>query len=166
MLPHSITQAKQRLDDKVSYLDKVLSLVYRHPASSTNDIAKMQNIAANYLAVAASGLVETGIQTILYEFTTKRCSPQVRRYVQDRLGWAATLNCKKIDTLLGRFDTTWRDEFCTQRTDKQKKAIDSLKTLRDQVAHGKQNGTGYVRVKDYYKEATDALETLAGIVNS
>ena len=32
-------------------------------------------------------------------------------------------------------------------------AVDSLKTLRDQIAHGKNNGTGYGTVKGYYQRA-------------
>ena len=163
MLPAETLRSKQRLDDKIQCLNVVLTDVENNAVGV--DFAKMQTIAANYIAVAASGLFETGVQEIFYEFTRHRSNPQVLRFVRDRLKWNTTLDCNKIDTLLDRFDSNWKGEFREQTSAAQQAAIDSLQTLRNDVAHGKHNGTGYVVVMHYYRESMAVLKTLAKIVN-
>ena len=163
MLPVETFRSKQMLDDKIEFLNVILAGVAKDDDGV--DIAKMQTIAANYVAVAASGLLENGVQEILFEFAKRSSSPKLLKYVRDRLERNVTLNCDKIDSLLDRFDSKWKTDFRARTSHAQQEAINSLKTLRDDVAHGKHNGTGYVVVMRYYHESTAALKTLAEIVN-
>ena len=163
MLPLDVYSSMQKLDDKIQLLEVVMNQI-EHEIDGL-DFAKIQTIAANYLAVAASGLLETGVQTILVEFAENHSSPRVSKYVERELSWKSTLNCHKIDSLLAHFEPSWKEEFCKRRSKAQRDAINSLKTLRDCVAHGKHNGTRYTVVKDYYKKSTDVLNMLAEIVN-
>ena len=43
-------------------------------------------------------------------------------------------------------------------------AIDSLKDLRDQIAHGKDNGTGIHIVERYFVGAKDYASTVSSVV--
>jgi len=133
MLPPKAQFYKKGLDDRIQIFDTALSYVERD--ADGFEIAKLQSIASHYLVVAASGLLETGVQ------------------------------CEKIYKLLAHFDPRWKDDFLKQTTSFEKNAIDSLKGIRNHVAHGKQNGTSYSIVKKHYMYSTDALTRLAIIIN-
>ena len=163
MLPLDVHRSMQKLENKIQLLEVVMNQVEHKMAGF--DFAQVQTVAANYLVVAASGLLETGVQTILVKFAESHSSPQVVKYVERELSFKSTLNCNKIDSLLEHFEPNWKTEFCKRRSEVQSDAIDSLKTLRDSVAHGKYNGTRYSRVKNYYKESKNVLSMLADIVN-
>jgi hypothetical protein len=162
MLPPRILSSKQRLDDRIQYLEEVLASI-QHDAEAV-DLAKMQYIAASYITVAASGLLETGIQAILYDFSSSQCSEKVGDYVHKKLKGAITLNCDKICALLGSFDAEWQRAFAKNTTHQQRAAINSLKTLRDDVTHGRNWSPRYTDVKTYYDSTVKALEVIHGIV--
>lgn len=163
MLPPEILSSKQRLDDRIQYLEEVLTSIQED--AEAVDLAKMQYIAASYITVAASGLLETGIQTILYDFSSSKSSEKVGGYVRKKLKGAITLNCEKICALLGSFDAKWQIEFSKNITHQQKVAINSLKTLRDEVTHGRNWNPSYTNVKNYYDSTVQALEVVYEIVN-
>lgn len=51
-------------------------------------------------------------------------------------------------------------DFIVKTVEEETSAIDSLKNLRDQAAHGKDNNTGYVVVTRYFKAVEDSRKNL------
>lgn len=163
MLPHKAESIIRALDSKVKLLDDTLNTL--ESCNTFSQSIQVQAIASNYLAIAACGLVEVVVQEILYDFTRNNSSPKTASYVRSKLNWVITLNCPKIDALLRAFDPEWGILFNEKTSDRQKYAINSLRNLRNQLAHGKHNGTGYPTVRRYYEDSKCALRILANIVN-
>ncbi len=51
-------------------------------------------------------------------------------------------------------------------SDEEMLSIDSLKALRDQIAHGRDNNTGYLIVSRYFDAIIDFPEKLAAVLRS
>ncbi|WP_373280042.1 hypothetical protein [Palleronia salina] len=65
---------------------------------------------------------------------------------------------------MGLFDPNWWREVCLSLDPEDLSAIDSLKTLRDKIAHGKPNGTGFVTIRNYCGGAKRFAKRLPEIV--
>ena len=143
MTPHEISSEMQRIDRLVAVLEK----------TSQEVDPVIQNVFSNHIVLAGAGLIEKSIEAILYEYSGRRGSPPLRKYVKTTVGYNNSLNCEKIERILNSFEKDWWKNIKNTTTEQERAAVDSLKTLRDQVAHGKPNGTGFVTVRDYYKLA-------------
>ena len=163
MLPPEVKQHIQTIDAKVKSVDNTLLVI--EDQCNFSDFNKMQNIASNYIIIASAGLVEKGIQSILGSCLSKQCSPQISYYLRSNLERQTSMNCEKIENLLRRFDPLWADEFSQKVAGEHKFALDSIKTLRDVLAHGKTNGTGLNTVKGYYKHCKKTLDIFSSVIN-
>lgn len=112
-----------------------------------------QHVYSSYLVVRAAGLVEFGVKELLIAYTGLRAGTELRGYVRRAVSFENYLNCDKIEKIMGRFSETWWPEILNRTTQEQRSAVDSLKTLRDQFAHGQTNGTGYAIVEGYYRHS-------------
>jgi hypothetical protein len=72
-----------------------------------------------------------------------------------------SLGCSKIEAILGKFDKGVWEYLKASLTEEQMTSIDSLKALRDQIAHGKDNNTGYLVISRYFDAIIDFPEKLA-----
>lgn len=151
MLPLSVTQ----------YIHRFEALLPQIRANANTCPMNFQHVYANYAGLKAAGLVEFGVREILAEYGRRRGNDQLARYVRNVVEWENSLNCDKIEKLLGRFDITWWPSICGRTTAAQRAAVDSLKTLRDQYAHGTHNGTGYLIVEGYYFGAKNLVNEMA-----
>ena len=164
MLPHEVDSHIKKLDAKIEAIDSTLAAINDH--CTFENMSKMQNVASNYIVIASTGLVETGLRSILKEYCSPRCSPQLKQYLEFNLERHTTMNCKKIKTLLGAFDASWAETFHNSIEDEQRIAIDSIKSLRDEIAHGRHNGTRLNKVKDYYEHSKATLKLLSNVIKS
>ena len=154
MLPINIVANRDRIDYKIKNLDAVVG---------TADPI-IQNVFSNHIVIAGAGFVEHAVLEVIYEYGKVNSNPKISKY----LGWSVrqnnSLNCEKISRILNQFDESWWVDIDSVATYQQKLAVDSLKNLRDQIAHGGHNGTGYTTVKNYYIDATKFITVLAGVV--
>ena len=154
MLPLKVTQEKDRIQALQSLLEQ-----------SVNSVdAQIQNIYSNHLVLASAGFVEKSTLLILSEYTRRNGDLRVKRYIERNISRQNSLNCEKIKLLVELFDLSWWGAIEDRTTPEAMSAVDSLKTLRDQIAHGKPNGTGFVTVKTYHKGATKFVMDLAHVV--
>lgn len=143
MLPHRVTSQIQRIDHLSGELRR---------ASDDAELI-LQTVFANHLVLAASGLVEQTVVSVLGEYGVRNGNRQLSRYLEKMVGRQNSLNCEKIEKLLVHFDKDWWPEIKLRTTAEDREAVDSLKTLRDQIAHGKPNGTGLNTVSNYFSGA-------------
>ena len=151
MLPFSVTQYIQRFEALLPEL-----------RAAANDCGmSFQHVYSSYAALKGAGLVEFAFGEILSEYARQRGNPELARYVKSAVGWENSLNCEKIEKLLNRFDAAWWPAIFARTSPAQRSAVDSLKTLRDQYAHGTYNGTGYLVVEGYYFSAKQLVNEVA-----
>lgn len=125
---------------------------------------KLQTVFSSHLTTLASGHVEISVRAILSEYARIRSNEQLKKFVHRTVSWENSLNVEKIEKLLDRFDSDWVKKLGTRMSPEEKEAINSLKTLRDDIAHGKHNGTGYMVVKRYFNESVKVIKKLDKIV--
>lgn len=155
MLPLRVHSEIQRIDALVKNLESF--------AEEADPI--VQNVFANHLVLAGAGLVEKSVIVILSEFSAKRGCPPLSSYVEQTVSYHNSLNCEKIEKILGGFDKNWWVSVVGLAPESSRAAVDSLKALRDQIAHGRPNGTGFATVRGYYTEAKRFVNCLNDVVN-
>lgn len=127
---------------------------------------KLQTVFSSHLTTLASGHVEISVRAILSEYARIRSNDQLKKFVHKTVSWENSLNVEKIEKILDRFDSDWVKKLNTKISPEEREAVNSLKTLRDDIAHGKHNGTGYMVVKRYFNEAVKVIKKLDKIVLS
>jgi len=155
MLPLRVTQNISRIDDLIKTMDQTVSDVE----------PRIQNVFANHIVLAGAGFVEDSILATLSEYGNRHGDPKIARFIEKSVARNNSLNCEKIQQILNHFDKDWWPTIRGRTDIKNLSAIDSLKTLRDQIAHGKPNGTGYITVKDYYSNTKRFVFDVAAVIN-
>jgi hypothetical protein len=112
---------------------------------------------AKYICILTSGLIEESVKNLIFDYVENKSTPQLSRYINDSIKRIANLNTEKIEKLLNSFNENWAIEFKTNLSESQKTAFDSIVALRNQIAHGKNVGVTFPRVKDYYLDIKDAI---------
>ena len=106
-----------------------------------------------FMAVKASGFVETSLQQTIYEYAKRKSDTRIAAYVLQQATYLNSLNCEKIQRFLAPFNKDWWDLICGHCNQQVRDSVDSLKTVRDDVAHGKHNGTGIRIVRRYFEDS-------------
>ena len=153
-LPARASSEAQRIDSLVTTLD-----------STVNSVALIiQNLYANQVALAAAGYVESATIHILSEYAQRRGDKAISRYIAHTVSRNNSLNCAKINSILDSFDAEWWPTLDSKTSYEEKSAVNSLKDLRDRIAHGKPNGTGYTTVKTYYSECKKFVADMGDVI--
>lgn len=154
MLPLRVTQCENRIDALLTTMD-----------ATVGDVdPRIQSVFANHVVLAGAGYVEEAVLATLSEYGRRHGDAKIARFIEKSVSRYNSLNCEKIESVLRQFDKEWWPAIEARTTIENISAIDSLKTLRDQIAHGKPNGTGYMTVKDYYSRAKQFAVDLAAVV--
>lgn len=145
MMDIQIFQNKQQLDD----LFKKVSII--------ND-EEMKSHWSRYLCVLVSGFIENSLRVLIYKYTTNRSHPTITSYINNHIKNITNLNYEKLKQLLSSFSVDWRNLLDDSISDEQKDALTSIVNNRNHIVHGRSVDLTYVRLIDYYKNATDVIE--------
>ncbi len=149
-----ITQHADRIDALLTTMD-----------ATVQDVdARIQNVFANHVVLAGAGYVEGAVLATLSEYGRVHGNPRISRFVEKSVARNNSLNCEKIAKILHQFDKDWWPTIEQNTGAENTAAVDSLKTLRDQIAHGRPNGTGYMTVKDYYTNSKRFVLDFAAVI--
>ena len=154
MLPHSVVQNRQRID---SLLDKMDAKM--HDADFW-----VHGIFANHLVLAGAGYIEDGVAQILSDYGGRNGNSEIARFVQHSTARNLSLNCNKIEKILHQFNKDWWPTIKEHTAPANLSAVDSLKTLRDQIAHGRLNGTGFIEVRNYYIRSKSFIDDFSEVI--
>lgn len=124
----------------------------------------IQHVFSSHLILAGAGHVEHSIIHVLSEYGRIHGNLVIKRYIEKSVSRNNSLNCEKIETICNQFSSAWWSELEETTLQVERDAVDSLKTLRDQVAHGQRNGTGYSVVKGYVQNAKSFVRKFSVVV--
>lgn len=127
---------------------------------------ELQSQWARYLCVLVSGFLEVSICAVYNQFTRRSASPYVANFVESELCDFQNPKMGKIIELTRAFNPQWANELETVTEGEIKDAVDSIVANRNQIAHGRDVGITYVRIKNYYERAiklVDIIEKTCGL---
>ncbi len=150
--------------EAVSYKQRLDNLFAQISAFSGE--FELQSHWARYLCVLVSGFLEVSICAIFNQFVKNSASPQVANFVKHELDGFQNPKMGKILELMRGFDSQWASELETATEGQLKDAVDSIVANRNQIAHGKDVGITYTRIKSYYEDTirvVDLIERTCGL---
>lgn len=140
----------QTIDARQKSIDYAIKVM---DAAAPDADFSVLGIFSNHLAIRAAGHVELSVQEVLSEYARVRGNTQLSLYVRRSVERNNSLNCEKIKAITDSFDKDWWLAIEGHTSKVSRDAVDSLKTIRDQLAHGNHNGTGLAVIKQYYADA-------------
>ena len=120
----------------------------------------LQHIYANYFALKVAGLVEDSFGLIISEFCQRHTKPSVKNFMVSSVNSLNSIGVGKASDFFNKMDKEiWKhvENKCSQED---LDALDSLKTIRDAIAHGKHNGTGILTIHRYFKSICQVLKEI------
>ncbi|WP_147335682.1 HEPN domain-containing protein [Pseudotabrizicola alkalilacus] len=154
MPPLTISSEEQRIDK--------LSVDLRAAADEAD--LPLQHVFSSHLVLAGAGHVEQSVIFILSEYGRVNGNAIVKRFIEKTVARNNSLDCDKVKKILDHFHLDWWSAVEVATTGPERDAVDSLKTLRDQVAHGKRNGTGFSVVQGYYLNSKRFVRAVSSVV--
>jgi hypothetical protein len=152
MLDKKLTEITSRLDNAFKTADAV-----------TED--ELRSHLSRYLCILTSGYVEESIKIIIEHYASINSSPIITNYISVATKNITNLNSEKMEKLLNSFSSQWGKNFCNLLTDKEKDALDSVVANRNNIAHGRNVGVSYVRVRDWYKSIKNIIDDIRMILS-
>lgn len=135
-----------------AHRDKTLDLV--NLCKQITDL-KVQAFLARSLVILASSYIELSVREVIGEYCRHRSAPALTNFVMVSISHENSLNCRKIENIVGRLGLDFQSRLKPLLSNEEQAAIDSLKALRDQIAHGGDNNTGYIVITRYFKAVED-----------
>jgi len=147
MPSHSLHEVTARLDRVFQVSDKI-------------DDDEARSHLARYLCVLTSGYLEEAIKILIQDYVTTQASPTVANHINSTTGNLTNLNSEKIGQLLSSFSSKWKDEFDSCLSEEEKDAINSVVANRHLIAHGRNVGVSYARIKDWHKDTKRVIDKI------
>ncbi|MGH8469451.1 MAG: HEPN domain-containing protein [Gammaproteobacteria bacterium] len=130
-----------------------------------HDDLEIRSDFARYLCILVSGFIENAVTVLATAYCRERSQAPVGNYAGSQLGRLQNLNSERLGQVIGAFERSWRDELTDFLAGPRKDALDSVLSVRNQIAHGESVGLTYTRIQEYYsriKEIVSFLERLFG----
>jgi len=124
---------------------------------------ELQSQWARYLCVLVSGFLEISICAIYGEFARRTASPYVANFVKYELGSFQNPKMGKILDLTRAFNPQWANQLEVATEGQLKDAVNSVVANRIQIAHGRDVGITYARIKGYYEDVIQVVNLIEGM---
>lgn len=127
------------------------------------DNYELRSDLAKHLCILISGWLEAAAYELARQRCRKHSSGPVLSYCLSQLSWTRNPNADALLELVGFFDLAWQDAFEKTLTLERKSAVNSIVGLRNDIAHGKLQGTSsmsIVRVRAYYERVAEVVDYL------
>jgi hypothetical protein len=125
----------------------------------------LQSHVGRYVIVLTAGYFEESVRLSLVEcFRRKGVPGEVLQFINNRVKFGGSINRKKLEILLNAFRNDWYPSIELLASDAEKAAVDSVKTLRDKLAHGEDVSFGYSTARSNYFRVKQYTQRLIEIV--
>lgn len=149
---------EQRLHSITSRLDQAFII-----ADSIQE-DEIKSHLARYLCVLTSGYVEESIRIIIEYYASQNASPNIVNYVSRSTRNLANLNSERIENLLSSFNPKFKDAFTSLLSDEGKDALDSVIANKNNIAHGRNVGVSYIRVRNWYDNIKKIIVSIRSVL--
>jgi hypothetical protein len=147
MISKEVVRSKDRLD---ALFSKVAAI---------GDV-EMKSHWSRYLCVLVSGFIEVAFVQVVSEYAKRRSSPDVARFVVGSISQFQNAKIEKMLTVIGSFNTEWRDEIDAATKGELADAVNSVVANRHLIAHGNSVGISFTTIKDYYDRVIKVIELI------
>ncbi len=130
--------------------DQIVNLYPKLKKAADETDLGLQTVYANHLVLKATGFLENSVRAILQEYCNRHANEQIGKFVAHKVSRLNSLSTGKLETLFNSFEPTNWAKISDLCTDEDISSVDSIKTIRDDIAHGKTNGTGLLTVNRYF----------------
>jgi RiboL-PSP-HEPN len=156
MMPLEVVKHRNQIDARIKRIDEMVPNV--------DDF--LQNVLASHLLLLSAGYLEKSFVYLLQDYSSKRGNKAIQRFVKIAIGRQNSIGCEKIENVLNNFDKDWWSTLLKSTSDEERAAVDSVKALRDSIAHGGVNGTGYLTIKQYDRQIKTFIIKVAELLAS
>lgn len=111
----------------------------------------VQHVCSNHLILKSTGFLENSFKVILNEYCRTRSDDRIRKYVTHNAARMNSLNCQKLKNFFDTLDPEFWEKIEESCGDSDLAAVDSVKNIRDKIAHGNHDGTGIITANDYFQ---------------
>ena len=148
--------------EAISYKQRLDGLFDR--GLTFSDEIEIQSHWAKYLCILVAGFIETSVCAIYSQYAKKKAAPYVANYACSRLDKFSNPKMEDIYQLAGLFSQAWRKKLEEATSEEIKDAVDSIVANRNHIAHGRDVGITYARVKNYYGRVVKMVELVESTV--
>ena len=120
---------------------------------------EVKSLLAKIICIRISGLLEVAIKSRISDYSDKKTPKEIKRFLTQKFKDITNLKTSKLCDVLGAFSSDWKDEFEEEiRKNQQiKSSLDSLITLRNDIAHGQTCSISLNHVQQYYNDVKIAI---------
>lgn len=152
-----------RAASRVSAAEARLDSTFERVRAVPFENGELRSDCARYLCVLVSGYLETAVVDLIIAYASAVSHPRTARLVERKLTRTTNLKAEPLAQLIGALDSDWEAGLREYLGDERKASLDSLVSLRHEIAHGNPTGVTLVTVTTYYgaiKETVDYLSQL------
>ena len=127
---------------------------------------EVKSLLAKIICIRISGLLEVAIKSRISDYSDKKTPKEIKRFLTQKFKDITNLKTSKLCDVLGAFSSDWKDEFEEEiRKNQQiKSSLDSLITLRNDIAHGQTCSISLSHVQQYYDDVKIAVRLFDKII--
>ena len=115
----------------------------------------------SYLCVRTSGYVEFAVKTILREYAkSKTNEPNISNFVNSQMERTLNPNRGAMLSLIGEFNSDWSETIKADIKNEIGTSLDSIVSLRNQIAHGEDVTLAFHDMQKYFGHAQEVVKLI------
>lgn len=116
---------------------------------------EIKSLLAKIVCIRISGLLEIALKCRISDYSEKKTPKEIKRFLTQKFKDITNLKAKKLCDILSTFSLDWQKSFEEKLSENSqiKSSLDSLITLRNDIAHGQNCVTSLSNVQQYFDDA-------------
>lgn len=151
---------KRQLDDCANELVKIREWINK------NQLHSNIKFLVAYAVIKSSGTIEIVFKSILNSFLSEKCKEETAKFIEKNVvDNSCNPSTGRMSEFLGQFDTKRKDDFDSKTKGiEEKNDLNSLVSLRNDIAHGRDIHVSIDTVKKYFESGRKIVEMLDGLL--
>lgn len=127
---------------------------------------EVKSLLAKIICIRISGLLEVAIKSRISDYSDNKTPKEIKRFLTQKFKDITNLKSSKLCDVLGTFSSDWKSSFEKEISENQqlKSSLDSLITLRNDIAHGQTCSISLNNVQQYYNDVKIAIDLFDKII--
>ncbi len=147
------------MDQAILKYRQRLDFLYKKAEDLQSD-AELLSEWTKYLCVLTCGFIEQSVKIIYGNYLSQRAHPYIVQFARRTIDQFKNPKMERICQLAERFSTQWADCLRHDTEGELKDAVDSIVANRHLIAHGRDVGLTFARMRTYYAKALAVLKLL------